>query len=361
MLYHGIELSIEGEIIGYGNFKVPVDCYKIWIPLDKREPVIPMEPAVLDFLTSSIHRDLILNSVKEQERLRKTIDPKYRDNIQDLSVLTTTPELILQGKWYPSDLDRLAKTYRIQPNRHSKKAFSISLIHILEVVHQVSTTLLLIHDQGDVHRDVKPKNIFVEIKDVKIFSVLADFDGIAKIGEKKFTFCSPIYTSNSYYKNREISTPQDDTIALVTTLGETALEEFKKRIHSKSTSREYRKDKPNIEQAITDIRTYLLENSDEILLESVKAHLKRKNIIPQERDDLSDIKSSLEELFKSPTLNEAKKKELHIVLAEINAMEAVSNLVCDFIKRDLNAQVVTLLEFRHKLKVILLTFQRATQ
>ncbi|MBI5345949.1 MAG: protein kinase [Chlamydiae bacterium] len=341
----GIKLLIEGEEIGSGGIKVIKDCYEFHVPSDKRESIVSLAPAVLDFLKPSRYRDMIIASVRLQERFRISLNPEYRDNIQDLSILTTTPEPIFQGEWYPSDLERLLNTYQMKPNRNSSEIVSVSLLDLLTIVRQVSKVLLYIHDQGYIHRDVKPENIFVKKKDDKILGVLADFDGIAKKDDQS-TFGSPAYISTTHFR-----TVQDDTIALAITLGETILEDFKLRLRSYPFPEH---GLANLMRAITNIRKYLLENSDKILLKSVQSRLKRYDMIDKGCKDLSDIKSTFEDLLKNPKLDEAKKKELRIVFTEINSMEAVCNLVCDFIKRDLDGKVVELQEFRQKLKYIIL-------
>lgn len=128
---------------------------------------------------------------------------------------------IMMRSWFNSTLAHAASQRSLPLDFSSKPRFvPFSIREALKALLSICKSLECLHEEGYVHRDVKPKNILIKFNNNKITCKLNDFNLSQKIGRLEY---EENYRYWDCFSRFGIVTPSTDTYGLVLSLAESLM------------------------------------------------------------------------------------------------------------------------------------------
>ncbi len=87
-----------------------------------------------------------------------------------------------------------------------EKNHQLTELDKLDIVHQIAKGIKFFHGKGVIHRDLKPKNIFLDGKTIKIgdFGLARDLGSKQGIKPDTTRFCSLPYVAPEFIRNKKL-------------------------------------------------------------------------------------------------------------------------------------------------------------
>lgn len=249
---------VKDRQLGYGAFKIIHKAQRFVIPLatcfdPSKSFSTPRAVDCLNRVVHELHKDVVgwrkrqfLRAAEKHEALFKKIgnDEKkiVRMTAPPTGAVPTADDLpkdfcltYPDQEWYNSDFHGACVWGSIPPDMHPgspREPFSME--NSLDVLIDVSHTLVAIHQEGSVHRDVKPQNIFIKLEGGTPRGYIGDFDLIESPG---LSSVAGRYFPWDFNSECGWVTPFCDCYGLAMSLGVAMIPGFRERIMMRDHSR----------------------------------------------------------------------------------------------------------------------------